>query len=247
MQVSRARVSAFRVGAGLLLCCPFTSCNGVVGADVSCDNICITAAGPTVPGLPALPDAGSLLAGLLSQPAKLQFNVPLQQLAALTAGVEVEAYLSSLKLMGDADLAFVDTLQVILRSGSGKGGSADAATPPKAADDSSGAGVPPGSYDDAGTSPMANELPHAASSLCLPGGPGLVVGSYTRSAAATNSAGGSLDLVSTTQEVNLFECFRGAPSSFEAAVSVIPALLPASSTPLRLKVCIRAHASASYP
>jgi hypothetical protein len=248
MQVKRTTIRGCQPGALALLVCLFSACDGLVGASVECDKICITAVGPTVPGID-LPVDGGLPDGLAAQPAVMEFNVPLAQLSKALAEVDVEAHLSSLRLLGQADLAFVDRAQVILHAGTTDGGVRPSdASPPDAARSTPGAagGAPSLAPIDAGATPiLADDLPDILG--CLPGGPGLVVANYRKPAAATATVGRSIDLDPTTREDNLYPCLREAPAKFGVVLEVAPAYLPSSETPISLKVCIGARASASFP
>jgi len=108
--------------------------------------------------------------------------------------------------------------------------------------------APPSGPADAGPTPiLEDELPSIQTSQCLPGGQGAVVASYRKPAGAAASVGRTIDLVPTTKNANLWQCLRGAPSKFAVALDVLPAYLPATDTAISLKVCISAHASATYP
>jgi hypothetical protein len=174
------RLCALAALASLVL-----ACDGLVGADVECEKICITAVGPTVPGL-SVPVDGGVPNGLAAQPATMEFNVPLSQLSKAVAEVDVEAYLSSLRLMAPADLAFVESAQIILRAGTTDGGvrPADAATTPvnpAAPDAATAITTPPPGPIDGGPMPiLEDELPNIRADACLPGGQGFTVGTYRK-------------------------------------------------------------------
>jgi hypothetical protein len=228
------------------------ACDGLVGADVECDKICITSVGPTVPGL-GVPVDGGVPDGLAAQPATMEFNVPLSQLSKAVAEVDVEAYLSSLRLMAPADLAFVESAQIILRAGSTDGGvrPADAATTPvnPAAPDAATAITtpPPGPIDGGPLPILEDDLPNIRADQCLSGGQGFTVGTYRKPVTTAVSVGRTIDLVPATKEANLWQCLRGAPSKFTVAMSILPLYLPATDTPVSLKVCISAKAGATFP
>lgn len=233
---------------GATLLCLLAGCDGVLGAEVECDKICITAAGPMVPGL-TLPIDGGLPDGLANQPATMEFNVPLAQLSRAVADVEVDATLKGLQLIGVNDLAFIAGAQVVLHAGSTDGGSRspDARLPDAASllPDAALA-IPVGTPVDGGSTPqLADDLPGVGQ--CLAGGSGLVVGTYHKPATATAGTGRTIDLEPIARGVNLYPCLRGVPSRFVVALDTAPAYLPATDTPLSLKVCIGAHASASLP
>jgi len=248
MQVNRPRTRTGWLGAGAMLSCLLAGCDGLVGAEVACDKICIQAVGPTVPGL-GLPIDGGLPDGLGSQPATMEFNVPLAQLSKAVAEVDVEATLTSLRLLGQADLAFVESAQVILRAGTTGGGARppDASAPAAAKPAPDAAPViPAGVPIDGGPIPiLADDLPNVG--RCLPGGAGFLAATYRKPAAAAASVGRSIDLEPTARGADVYPCLRGAPAKFAVVLGVAPAYLPATDTPVSLKVCIGAHASASYP
>jgi hypothetical protein len=228
-------------------CLP-TACDGLVGAEVECDKICITSVGPTVPGL-NLPIDGGVPDGLASQPATMEFNVPLAQLSKAVAEVDVEAYLSSLRLMAPADLAFVDSAKIILRAGTTDAGvrPADAATTPVTPDAGTVVTPPPRPADGGAKPILADDLPGIQTSQCLPGKQGAVIATYRKPATAAASIGRTIDLPPATKDANLWQCLRGAPSKFAVAMTILPAYLPATDTPISLKVCISAKAGASFP
>jgi hypothetical protein len=239
-----------RILSGLLACALVAACDGIVGAELECSKICITSVGPTLPGTSVPGDAGAPPDGLASRPASMEFFVPLQQLSDTLAGVDVEARITSLKLMAPADLAFVDSVQVVLRAGVPDGGvrPTDAAPPPATAPDAAVTAPPPAAAIDAGPSSiLIDDLPGIKTSMCLASGPGLPVATYRKPASATGTVGKSLDLQATTGEANVYPCLRGAPAKFALALDVLPTALPATDTPVSLKVCISARASASYP
>jgi len=249
MQVQQPTMSTCHLAAATMLSWLLVACDGVVGAEVECDKICITAVGPTVPGL-NVPIDGGLPDGLAHQPATMEFNVPLAQLSKAVAEVDVEATLSSLRLLGQADLAFVDSAQVTLRAGTTDGGvrAPDAGVPDASAKPGPDAAVVAPGGAPAGGGPMpivADDLPNV--SRCLPGAPGLLVATYRKPAAAPANVGRTLDLESTARDVNLYQCLRGMPSKFAVVLGIAPAYLPATDTPVSLRVCIGAHASASFP
>ena len=64
---------------------------------------------------------------------------------------------------------------------------------------------------------------------------------------ATGAVGTSLELPLIAQEADLYKCLRGGPAKFSVALTIVPAFLPANDTPVSLKACINAYASASYP
>jgi hypothetical protein len=226
------------------------ACDGLVGAEVECEKICITSVGPTIPGS-NLPVDGGVPDGLAAQPAVMEFNVPLAQLSKAVAEIDVEAYLSSLRLMAPADLAFVNSARVILRAGTTDGGvrPADAATTitPASPDAAPAVAPPPGPVDGGAKPILADDLPGIRTRECLPGGPGAVVGTYRKPVPAATSIGRTIDIVPATKEADLFQCLRGAPAKFAVALDVLPAYLPATDTPISLKVCISAKASAVFP
>lgn len=249
MQVNRPRTRTGWLGAGAMLSCLLAGCDGLVGAEVECDKICITAVGPTVPGL-GLPIDGGLPDGLANQPATMEFNVPLAQLSKAVAEVDVEANLTSLRLLGQTDLAFVDSAQVILHAGITDGGvrPPDASVPDAAKPAPDVAVVTTAGVPTAAGGPipiLADELPHVG--RCLPGGSGFLAATYRKPATAAASVGRGIDLEPTARGTDVYPCLRGAPAKFSVVLSVAPAYLPATDTPVSLKVCIGAHASASYP
>ncbi len=252
MRTKRARLHGLPdTAAMLLVACLLPACDGLVGASIECEKICITAAGPTVSGLAIPADAG-VPDGLPPQGAGMEFNVPLAQLSGAVAEVDVEAYLSSLRLMSQADLAFVESARITLRAGSRDGGvfPADASgagsAPALGPNATVSVGAPPASVDG-GSMPALDDLPSLSTSSCAPGGPGLVVANYQKPTNATSSVGQSIELAPSTREADLYRCLREAPARFAVDLTVAPAYLPAAPATVSLRVCIRARASASYP
>jgi hypothetical protein len=106
---------------------------------------------------------------------------------------------------------------------------------------------PPGPIDGGPMPILADELPSVQASRCRAGGPGLVVATYRKPATGGAAVGKTIELEPTTREANLYACLRDVPAKFTVELGLVPAYVPASDTPVSLKVCINARASASFP
>ena len=204
-------------------------CNPLVKIDVDCQKLCLTAPGPSLPGIPSLQPAGidgavfsipdaDIPSASIEWEAEMKFNEVLKQLPSAAANMSANVRLASVNLTSTTDLSFVDSVDVFLSHGQAR---AD-----------SGAST----IVDGG-SPATLPCKAAGSSLRV---------AYFRSPDA-GVGGSTLNLVTVDPALNLFDCMKDDPSKFDVKMTFHPGAYPATTTPLTLSTCIGAQAHASYP
>jgi hypothetical protein len=183
---------------------------------------------------PGVPDGGPATAALdaglpinvIDQVVPMQFNLVLEELPGVLAGLDVDVRLLSIEVIGATDLAFIDAIDIVLFAG-------------KKASRANGDAAAPAESVDAGVSTVGSD----GSLLCDTAG--LPVASYRRP--ASGAGGTSIALTVTDPTLNLYPCLKSAPANFDLRVTLAPDALPASDVPLNMTTCVNAHVNARWP
>jgi hypothetical protein len=183
------------------------------------------------PGVPdGGPPAAALDAGLpnnvIDQMVPMQFNLVLEELPGVLAGLDVDVRLLSIEVTGATDLAFIDAMDIVLFAGK------------KASRASGDAEAPAGSMG-AGLGTVGSD----GGLLCDTAG--LLVASYR--SPSSRVGGTSIALTVTDPTLNLYSCLKSAPANFDVRVTLAPDALPASDVPLNVTTCVSAHVNARWP
>ena len=183
---------------------------------------------------PGVPDGGPPIAALdaglpvnaVEQVVPMQFNLVLEELPGVLAGLDVDVRLLSIEVTGATDLAFIDAIDIVLFAG-------------KKASRASGDAEAPAESVDAGLSTVDSD----GGLLCDTAG--LLVASYSRP--SSGAGGTSIVLTVTDPTLNLYSCLKSAHANFDVRVTLAPDALPASDVPLNVTTCVSAHVNAQWP
>jgi hypothetical protein len=245
-------------------------CSNLVKVDVDCPQICMTAQGPTLPGLDRYVPAGFDAAAVLSQlgidadigqikDMVLDAGSLLPALAALdaspgSASAAQAALLSPKTIEWNAKLEFNQVLkQLPIRAldlsanvqilSVHMSSSADLAF----VDAIDVYLTRQGKKADAGTADGGVTLPpvDGGTAACKTVGSTLHVASFRR--AEGIAPGPTIGLSILLPDLNIFDCLKDAPASFTVKMDVVPAAFPFADIPLSLGTCMDVQTHVGYP
>jgi hypothetical protein len=228
-------------------------CNHLITVDVNCEKVCLTSPGPTIPGFTggqlagwdgAISDLGlgyidaglggypgvgvglsAAEAGIPSIPAdwvvEMPFSEILKQLPNAAAGLSADVQLSAVTLNSTTELSFIQAVDIFIGHGT--------------------TGVAGESTFNSGALDAGN----STSLSCTTVGSSLRVAYFRSSEPGSNKA--SLDMTIINPDLNLFDCMKDTPVTFDVKMTPQPGTYPAADTPLSLATCIGARTSTGYP
>jgi len=230
-------------------------CGPVVKVDIDCKQLCLAAPGPTIPGSSstlaysidgATPDWGNgvwdggldgYLDGAVASNlpenlpsvrdlvwvAEMEFNQVLAQLPSAAVSLSADVRLTSVTLTSTTALDFIESVDVVMSHGTANTeGDAPSSSGTSAASVDSGGGL-----------------------SCKEAGSVLRVAYFRRNGDV--AAGSTIDLVIVEPDLNVFDCIKDEPASFEVTLTPHLGLAPATDAPLSFGTCIGAETHTTFP
>ena len=176
-------------------------------------------------------DAG-LPAAALVWTAQMDFSQVLNQLPATGVGLSAQVRVSKTNLSSATDLSFIDSVDVVLLTGNGPGGSVDAGNPTLAL------------VLDAGAI-AGSTGPDGGATLCAGGSGAITIASFRGQAGQLT--GPSIDLDILAPDLNLFDCLKSAPATLTVTLRSREGAWPTADAPLTLTTCLAASTQVGWP
>lgn len=252
MKLAILRMTA-GLAVGTFLVMVFSAaCNPIIKVDVSCEKLCISAPGPTLPGITSI-DAGEYDGGTYAVDASentdvdsfaldaalpaaadvdtvewiavVEFNQVLKEMPQGSVADQTKVLLTAISLSSSQSLEFVDAVDV----------SISRHLTPSATD-------PARDSRQDGSALVASPT---STVVCAAVGARLLVAHFQRLAETASETQLPLELLAP--ELNIFDCMKDDPTEFQVKMAFRPGQHPIKDTPLLLSPCIRSETHLGIP